>query len=471
MQDLESELKAKLEDIQKLMEQEEAEAQERLEQQQAQGTLRTMLEACKRTAAETGVDVKEVLQNYVQVVTDTPSANAKSWGLIEDEVEHLLANPCIFHCLNLHFKHLLKGNKSDRKDPLAPIPEFEEVEEWTKYLEQWFTNKETPRSALLDECKLEWPSIGPRRMRKYSDTRAANAFRVWHRALRLKAVLRRAVASQKYCQWEAKISDADEKARAARIREILGSDEKFQLLSDIVKALTPAYKFLRLVDSFVPAVGKVYYKAQRLQEWYEELVDQNPVAPMYAQIKAHWDNDWDYMHCDMHSLGFCVDPEYHGHLAEMDGTVWAEFIRCATRMLKAAPASRGLSINKLEEEFSEYQNLQGSFSSAILAKAKGKPGHLWWQQWGKGTSSLQFVAMRALAQTVAASCSEQAWSEYDLIHSRRRNRLKPQYASELTRGHNQARLVRKVNKVAYKVSKFHDHTDSDDDEEEAFFSA
>ena len=79
--------------------------------------------------------------------------------------------------------------------------------------------------------------------------------------------------------------------------------------------------------------------------------------------------------------------------------------------------------------------------------------------------------MRALAQTAAASCSEQAWSEYDLIHSRCRNRLQPAYASELTRGHNQARLVRKINKVTYAVSKFHDHTDSDDDEEEAYFSA
>jgi hypothetical protein len=39
------------------------------------------------------------------------------------------------------------------------------------------------------------------------------------------------------------------------------------------------------------------------------------------------------------------------------------------------------------------------------------------------------------AQTVSAStsCSEQAWSEYDFVHSRRRDRLTEPYASMLVR--------------------------------------
>ena len=77
--------------------------------------------------------------------------------------------------------------------------------------------------------------------------------------------------------------------------------------------------------------------------------------------------------------------------------------------------------------------------------------------------------MRALSQTVSASCSEQAWSEYDFIHSRRRNRLKKNYASLLVRGHNRARLIRRLRKVSF-TEKFHGWTDSDDDDEEAHFS-
>ena len=43
------------------------------------------------------------------------------------------------------------------------------------------------------------------------------------------------------------------------------------------------------------------------------------------------------------------------------------------------------------------------------------------------------------------------------------------YASKLTRGHNQARLVRRMSKVGYK-QKYIEWTDSEDDDEAAFFS-
>ena len=118
------------------------------------------------------------LTYYVQVATDTPSVNAKAWSLIESKVSHILANPCKFHCLNLFFKHVLQGDKSDRQNPSPPIEVATLIVSWTKEVEQWFTNKDKPRAELLAECEKRWPSGGPRRMRKYAETRAAVAFRV-----------------------------------------------------------------------------------------------------------------------------------------------------------------------------------------------------------------------------------------------------------------------------------------------------
>ena len=100
------------------------------------------------------------LNSYVQIVTDTPSVNAKAWSLIEEESPHLLANPCIFHCINLFFKHNIKGDKSDRADPRVPIPEFEDAEAWTKELEQFFTNVEMPRACLLKRLMSSWATGG-----------------------------------------------------------------------------------------------------------------------------------------------------------------------------------------------------------------------------------------------------------------------------------------------------------------------
>ena len=98
-----------------------------------------------------------------------------------------------------------------------------------------------------------------------------------------------------------------------------------------------------------------------------------------------------------------------------------------------------------------WLELQSMSPTDVLDMAKGMAGHKWWQQWGKSTPALQYVSQRALAQTVSASCSEQAWSEYDFVHSRRRNRLAKNYASMLVRGHNLSRLKRRLKKVKYEA--------------------
>ena len=451
---------------------EEAEEQE----EEVESKMATcLMKALKQFEKQDGLSTNP-LAKYVQVVTDTPSVNAKAWTLIEEKSPHLLANPCIFHCMNLHFKHVLKGDKSNRKKPMAPILELVDIEEWTKVLEKWFTNKEVPRALLLKECKSVWPNKGPRRMRKYSDTRAANAWKVWHRTLRVKACLFRVIMSGPYMSFEQQLSGEDEE-KATEVRCIIEDREKWKLLADVVAAMTPAYKLLRMVDSFAPAVGKVFYKAQRLQEWYEEIAwkavaaDEND-GGWQQELLDHWTEDWAYMHVDLHSLGYHVDPEYHSHLKNIDAGHWKEFLACASRMQMAAPEGSKAREADIGTEFAEYENLTGMFTKEALQRGQGKkavPGHVWWQQWGKSTPGLRFVAMRALAQTASASCSEQAWSEYDGVHTRKRNRLTKRKASELTRGHNQARLIRKLQQVEHKPAMI-PHTDSDDDDEEAFFS-
>ena len=81
-------------------------------------------------------------------------------------------------------------------------------------------------------------------------------------------------------------------------------------------------------------------------------------------------SDYGYFHGDLHSLGYCVDPEYHHLMDDMPPEVWNEFVRCATRMLKAAPSEAGLNLQNLLREYGDYQNLIGSFSPDVLALAR-----------------------------------------------------------------------------------------------------
>ena len=202
-----------------------------------------------------------------------------------------------------------------------------------------------------------------------------------------------------------------------------------------------------------------------MKEHYRELADAVDAPAWAAQLVKYWVNDWGYMHCDLHSIGYLLDPEYHEHSRDCGADVWTEFARGTTRMLAAAPD--GYTFARLTAEYADYRNKRGCFTSATLELAQHIPAHEWWQQWGRGVPVLAWVAKRALAQTTAASCSEQAWSEYDYIHSRRRNRLNPDRASKLVRGHCLARLVRKFGKYNYQ-QQMHVHTDSEDDEEDEF---
>ena len=147
-------------------------------------------------------------------------------------------------------------------------------------------------------------------MRKYSDTRAANAFRVRHRALRLKDALQSAVRFAGYKAWVDRLS-GEEKERAATVRAYVDDDDAWDEVTALVQALTPVYKLLRLVDGYTPTVGKIYYKCLRIQEGFTTLAESEDAPDWSAALLAYWVSDWGYLHCDLHSLGYTLDPEYH----------------------------------------------------------------------------------------------------------------------------------------------------------------
>ena len=67
----------------------------------------------------------------------------------------------------------------------------------------------------------------------------------------------------------------------------------------------------------------------------------------------------------------------------------------------------------------------------------------WWASYGGGTPELQQLAMLVCSQPASASSAEQSWSEYDFVHSKRRNRLKSDAATKLVYVHSSLRLVEK----------------------------
>ncbi len=79
--------------------------------------------------------------------------------------------------------------------------------------------------------------------------------------------------------------------------------------------------------------------------------------------------------------------------------------------------------------FRARENLYGS--QAAAQDAAGCPAWKWWDAYGRETPQLQDFARRVLSAVSSSSSCERVWSNYDLIHSARRNRLTPARAEKL----------------------------------------
>ena len=383
-------------------------------------------------------------KTIVQVVTDTPSANANAWPIIEENMEWLMANPCTLHGLGLHFKHCEKGD-STAQPPLQPIDQVAELNAKAKIVEQHFSNRDYPKKALgLETTKRErfGRSI---RVRKFSETRMGNMYRVWHRLQRLKECLATVINSTGYKENVKENGESEEARHNQEVREILEDADFWNMINALVEIMEPAYSLLRLCDGYQPSAGKFYYYALQLQNHYNDMTDKYSWAEQFADF---WRADWDYIGCAFHAAGFMLDPEF----VKMDKPehCMVDLLVVAERMLKAAPPELGLTINNITVEMAKFTELQGTFSEEVVqSQIKTSAGYMWWQMFGAGCPTLQWLAVRILAQTTSAAAAESAWSEFDFVFNRRRSRLGKETASRLVYVHCNSRLLRRFQKVRY----------------------
>jgi len=101
------------------------------------------------------------------------------------------------------------------------------------------------------------------------------------------------------------------------------------------------------------------------------------------------------------------------------------------------------------EQFQTYR-IRGGFFGLAAARSQTHSSNPcdWWASYGCGVRELQQLAMKVLSQPASASSSEQNWSQYDYVHDKRRNRLKPNTASKLVFIYTSLRVC--LNHTSYK---------------------
>ena len=260
---------------------------------------------------------------------------------------------------------------------------------------------------------------------KPGDTRFATNFRMIVRTVELQAAMQQVTFSKPY-----KDRCAARKEECP-VAELVG-DRNFWLdMQNWMNVLWPAYDLLRELDTPDPALHLVYEGGLAVQQAYTDSTFSHS-----KQLAGLWKDDWAYLHVPVHSAAYVLHPRYRAESMQENGDVWPEFLQVCTKMLGEDAGSMAV------EQFNLYQEGKGLFGTGMAQQSAARMApHSWWKSYGAATPQLQQLAMKILSQPASAAASEQSWSEYDFVHSKKRNRLKSQVASKLVYVHSNLRLL------------------------------
>jgi hypothetical protein len=131
----------------------------------------------------------------------------------------------------------------------------------------------------------------------------------------VKASLQQLVVSDAWGEWNQKSSHEME---GEKVHDILTSATFWKGVKELLVVSESIVCLLRQCDKGVPIVGKVYYAmfliGEELGALKEGTNEQHPgvklSAVKYEQINWLWRKRWEYLHSDMHSAGFVLEPEF-----------------------------------------------------------------------------------------------------------------------------------------------------------------
>jgi hypothetical protein len=231
----------------------------------------------------------------VQVCMDSATVYKVAGRKLEARFPHITFTPCTPHCLDLLLEDM--GKLDWVSSAIA------EARTTLKFI----TNHHKSLALFRSLSKLE--------LLKPGETRFATNFIMLHRMHEVKASLQQLVVSDAWGEWNQKSSHEME---GEKVHDILTSATFWKGVKELLVVSESIVCLLRQCDKGVPIVGKVYYAmfliGEELGALKEGTNEQHPgvklSAVKYEQINWLWRKRWEYLHSDMHSAGFVLEPEF-----------------------------------------------------------------------------------------------------------------------------------------------------------------
>ncbi len=231
----------------------------------------------------------------VQVCMDSVAVCKDAGRKLEARFPHITFTPYTLHCLDLLLEDMGK------LDWVSSV--IAEARTTLKFI----TNHRKSLALFRSLSKLELLKLG--------ETRFATNFIMLQRMHEVKASLQQLVVSDAWGEWNQKLSHEME---GEEVHDILTSVVFWKGVKELLVVSKSIVCLLRQCDKGVLVVGKVYYAmfliGEELGALKEGTSEQHPgvklSAVKYEQINWLWHKRWEYLHSDMHSAGFVLEPEF-----------------------------------------------------------------------------------------------------------------------------------------------------------------
>ncbi|XP_023739449.3 uncharacterized protein LOC111887513 [Lactuca sativa] len=346
-------------------------------------------------------------ENVVQVVTDN-AANYKAAGeMLMKKRKKLFWTPCAPHCIYLMLEDF------DKK-----IGEHKETITKGRKITSFIYNRSRLISMLKEFTK-------GKELLRPGATRFATSYLTLGRLFELKGALISMFASEKWLSTNYAGIDAGKNVEDI-IMDHLGI---WPSVVTCLKAASPLMKVLRLVDSdSKPAMGFIYQAMVNAKNEIKSNFKnvQTRYEPIHEIINERWYNQ---LNRALHVAGYFLNPmtQYN---SDFENTGWIKggLYMCLERM---CGDDENLA-KTIDCQFDQFTNARGlfGFNVAKLTRKEKTPVD-WWDSYGADTPELRNFAMRILSLTCSSSGCERNWSAFEMVHSKRRNRLHQQKMNDL----------------------------------------
>ncbi|KAF8065964.1 RNF32 [Scenedesmus sp. PABB004] len=365
-------------------------------------------------------------EHVVQVCTDCAAVCKAAGVLIMARWPHITWSPCVAHVCDLALEDLFSKVDSFKAAHEENKAFITFVRNHHSTLAAWKQFNHSDATGATDAERSELQRTNKLQLIKPGETRFASAHLMLERVAKLKSKIRQYVVSE---HWAVAISNFKPGDKALA--------KKFE-------SLVTSAKFWEQVELAVQVKSLLREMAEQFSSVQQEQEPPLLRATDWELVQKIWDDRWDMMDSPLHGAGYTVDPEYLGDQGIPVGNITDKCVRdWHTMCEKLLPTIEERT--QAMAGYMAFRNGEGSFGQDLAkAVAPITPAHQWWETYGQAWPEAQRVAVRVLSQVASASSCERAWSAYDFIHNKRRNRLTPQRARDLVYVFTNTRLATKI---------------------------